>query len=107
MNIQLQSNPYQKYWLPRLDWIFKPLFRTNYYEKISSSLSHAFHDLFRNFFCGWEKCDFLYHWWSGSIEADNLAGNSKYADQLERYQEKLKSAQSQFHDPWIMKWKYE
>lgn len=40
-------------------------------------------------------------------EASNLAGNSKYADQLERYKEKLKSAQSQFHDPWIMKWKYE
>lgn len=40
-------------------------------------------------------------------EANNLAGNTKYAKQLKRYQEKLKAAQSQFHDPWIMKWKYE
>ncbi len=40
-------------------------------------------------------------------EANNLAGDPKYAAQLERYKEKLKNAQSKFHDPWIMKWKYE
>ena len=40
-------------------------------------------------------------------EANNLAGNSKHTAALELYKEKLKAAQSKFHDPWIMKWKYE
>ena len=40
-------------------------------------------------------------------EANNLAGISKYADMLDLYKKKLKSAQSKFHDPWIMKWRYE
>jgi N-sulfoglucosamine sulfohydrolase len=40
-------------------------------------------------------------------EANNLAGNPKFAPQLEDYKEKLKSAQKQFHDPWVMKWSYE
>ena len=40
-------------------------------------------------------------------EANNLADNSKHAVMLELYKKKLKAAQSQFHDPWIMKWKYE
>ena len=40
-------------------------------------------------------------------EANNLAGNPKFATQLEEYKEKLKSAQKQFHDPWVMKWSYE
>ena len=40
-------------------------------------------------------------------EANNLAGNSKHTAALELYKEKLKAAQSKFHDPWIMKWKHE
>ena len=40
-------------------------------------------------------------------EANNLAGNSKHKATLGLYKEKLKAAQSKFHDPWIMKWKYE
>ncbi len=40
-------------------------------------------------------------------EAKNLAGNPKFAAKLEEYKVKLKSAQKQFHDPWVMKWSYE
>jgi N-sulfoglucosamine sulfohydrolase len=40
-------------------------------------------------------------------ESKNLANSSKHADKLKIYKEKLKSAQSKFHDPWIMKWNYE
>lgn len=40
-------------------------------------------------------------------EAVNLADDPKYADTLERYQEKLKAFQKEMHDPWIMKWEYE
>mgnify|MGYP006248397257 FL=1 len=40
-------------------------------------------------------------------EANNLAGNPKFAVKLEEYKEKLKSAQKQFHDPWVVKWSYE
>ena len=40
-------------------------------------------------------------------EANNLAGNPKFAEKLELYKEKLKQAQRTFHDPWVMKWSYE
>jgi len=40
-------------------------------------------------------------------ESKNLANSSKHAEKLKIYKEKLKSAQSKFHDPWIMKWNYE
>lgn len=40
-------------------------------------------------------------------EARNLAESSKHSEKLELYKEKLKIAQSKFHDPWIMKWEYE
>jgi N-sulfoglucosamine sulfohydrolase len=40
-------------------------------------------------------------------ESNNLASSSKHAAILNTYKEKLKSAQSKFHDPWIMKWNYE
>lgn len=40
-------------------------------------------------------------------ESKNLANSSKHAAKLNIYKEKLKSAQSKFHDPWIMKWRYE
>ena len=42
-----------------------------------------------------------------SEEANNLAGNPKFAEKLELYKEKLKQAQRTFHDPWVMKWSYE
>jgi len=40
-------------------------------------------------------------------EANNLAGNPKFAEKLELYKEKLKQSQRTFHDPWVMKWSYE
>jgi len=40
-------------------------------------------------------------------ESNNLANISKHTAILNTYKEKLKSAQSKFHDPWIMKWNYE
>ena len=40
-------------------------------------------------------------------ESNNLANSSKHTAILNTYKEKLKSAQSKFHDPWIMKWNYE
>ena len=40
-------------------------------------------------------------------ESKNLAGNSNYSSLLKSYKDKLKSAQSIFNDPWILKWKYE
>ena len=40
-------------------------------------------------------------------EANNLAGNPKFAEKLELYKEKLKQAQRTFDDPWVMKWSYE
>ena len=40
-------------------------------------------------------------------ESKNLAGNSKHTIMFELYKKKLKSVQSKFHDPWIMKWNYE
>ena len=40
-------------------------------------------------------------------ESTNLADNSKFAGVLTAYQEKLKTAQKQTGDPWIMKWRYE
>ena len=40
-------------------------------------------------------------------ESNNLASSSKHTAILNTYKEKLKSAQSKFHDPWIMKWNYE
>ncbi len=46
------------------------------------------------------------------IEADpnethNLAGSSGHQELLKEYQAKLKAAQKEFDDPWIMKWDYE
>ena len=40
-------------------------------------------------------------------ESNNLANQSEYRELLGTYQEKLKTAQQKFHDPWILKWKYE
>jgi N-sulfoglucosamine sulfohydrolase len=40
-------------------------------------------------------------------ESQNLAGNPVFAEKLEEYKKKLKSAQVKFHDPWVMKWSYE
>ena len=40
-------------------------------------------------------------------ESDNLAGNPKFATRLEEYKRKLKEAQKNFQDPWILKWSYE
>ena len=40
-------------------------------------------------------------------EANNIAGNPKFAQKLELYKEKLRQSQRTFHDPWIMKWSYE
>jgi N-sulfoglucosamine sulfohydrolase len=40
-------------------------------------------------------------------EAVNLAGDPKYAKLLDDYKAKLKAAQKQMDDPWIMKWRYE
>ena len=40
-------------------------------------------------------------------ESKNLADNSNYSSLLKSYKDKLKSAQSMFNDPWILKWKYE
>ena len=40
-------------------------------------------------------------------ESTNLAGKPAFAEPLEAYKEKLKSAQQTFHDPWVMKWSYE
>jgi N-sulfoglucosamine sulfohydrolase len=40
-------------------------------------------------------------------ESTNLATSSGSAELLKEYQAKLKAAQKQFDDPWIMKWDYE
>lgn len=40
-------------------------------------------------------------------ESTNLADDSKFATVLTNYKEKLKAAQKQTGDPWIMKWRYE
>lgn len=40
-------------------------------------------------------------------ESTNLAISPGHADILEMYQAKLKAAQKQYDDPWIMKWDYE
>lgn len=40
-------------------------------------------------------------------ESTNLATSPGHADILEAYQRKLKAAQRQYDDPWIMKWDYE
>jgi len=40
-------------------------------------------------------------------EANNLAGDPRFAAVLTKYQEKLKAFQRQTDDPWIMKWEYE
>ena len=40
-------------------------------------------------------------------ETRNLAEMPEHAELLKRYQEKLKSAQKETGDPWIMKWRYE
>ena len=41
-----------------------------------------------------------------SEEANNLAGNPKFAEKLE-YIKKSSNKPSTFHDPWVMKWSYE
>ena len=41
------------------------------------------------------------------FESKNLVGDTSYSKILETYKKKLKLAQSEFHDPWVMKWKYE
>ena len=41
------------------------------------------------------------------FESKNLVGDTNYSKILEVYKKKLKLAQSEFHDPWVMKWKYE
>ncbi len=40
-------------------------------------------------------------------EVENLATDPSHADVLLRYQEKLKSLQREYGDPWITKWDYE
>ncbi|WP_404307431.1 sulfatase family protein [Neorhodopirellula lusitana] len=40
-------------------------------------------------------------------ESTNLATSPGHADILELYQGKLKDAQHQYEDPWVMKWDYE
>lgn len=40
-------------------------------------------------------------------EYKNLAGDSAYADVLEKYKAKIKKFQKDFDDPWILKWEYE
>lgn len=40
-------------------------------------------------------------------ESTNLASSPGHQDVLESYQDKLKSLQKRFDDPWIMKWDYE
>lgn len=49
----------------------------------------------------------LYHIANDPDEAKNLATDPAHAEVLSRYQEKLKTAQKDFGDPWIMKWDYE
>jgi len=40
-------------------------------------------------------------------ETRNLAGLPEHAELLKKYQDKLKAAQKETGDPWIMKWEYE
>lgn len=40
-------------------------------------------------------------------EGNNLAGDPKYAKELERLKGRMKTFQKQTDDPWIMKWRYE
>ena len=40
-------------------------------------------------------------------ESRNLAREPEYADVLAEYQQKLKSLQKRYDDPWVMKWEYE
>ena len=49
----------------------------------------------------------LYDMQKDPDEAANLADDPKYAQVLERYQEKLRAFQKEMEDPWIMKWDYE
>lgn len=49
----------------------------------------------------------LYDLKGTGYEAKNLAQNPKYAQILERLQEKVKSYQKSTDDPWILKWTYE
>lgn len=107
MDIQLHSNPYQKYWLLRLAWSSAPLSEQIAMKKFPALYLVLSMVYSANSFAAEKNVIFFITDDQDPHEASNLAGNSKYADQLERYKEKLKSAQSQFHDPWIMKWKYE
>lgn len=49
----------------------------------------------------------LYDLKSDPLETRNLATDRSYSDLLETYQNKLKRAQKQLDDPWIIKWQYE
>ncbi len=49
----------------------------------------------------------LYHIAEDPNEAKNLADDPAHAGVLRRYQEKLKTLQKDYGDPWIMKWEYE
>lgn len=40
-------------------------------------------------------------------ESHNLADDPKYSEVLKEYKDKLKKAQRQTNDPWILKWQYE
>ena len=49
----------------------------------------------------------LYDMQQDPAESNNLALSPGHADVLKSYQDKLKAAQRNYHDPWIMKWEYE
>ncbi|MCA9026675.1 MAG: sulfatase [Planctomycetaceae bacterium] len=49
----------------------------------------------------------LYDMQTDPHERTNLADDSQHAEVLETYKARLKELQTQFNDPWVMKWEYE
>lgn len=49
----------------------------------------------------------LYDIESDPDETENLAGDPRFAEILEKYQNELREFQAKTDDPWIMKWSYE
>lgn len=49
----------------------------------------------------------LYDMQSDPYESTNLADSDGHQQILKQYQAKLKAFQKTYHDPWIMKWRYE
>ena len=78
----------------------------SYWKKVRSLRSGQYRLIATKGEDGYSKIE-LYDHEKDPDEANNLAGNPKFATRLEEYKRKLKEAQKNFQDPWILKWSYE